>query len=238
MSNNIELKGSSFTLSVIHLHDNDLDKAIQILNHKVQQAPSFFSSAPVVINISKIKQSVDFNLLKKEIFSTGLVPDGITGCSQPELLENARQSGFAIMNAGRQIVNQYDEKPHQENFQTKTEAETNNKEQSKTKIIKTPVRSGQQIYAQDCDLVVMNNVSAGAEIISDGNIHIYGTLRGRAIAGAKGNQESIIFCNNLKPELISIAGNYWLSENIAKDYWGQPSLTTLQNNNLNIQLLV
>lgn len=94
MSNNIELKGSSFTLSVIHLHDNDLDKAIQNLNHKVQQAPSFFSSAPVVINISKIKQSVDFNLLKKEIFSTGLVPVGITGCSQPELIENARR-GFA-----------------------------------------------------------------------------------------------------------------------------------------------
>jgi septum site-determining protein MinC len=81
-----------------------------------------------------------------------------------------------------------------------------------TKIITTPIRSGQQIYAKDANLVVMTQVSAGAEIAADGNIHIFGALRGRAIAGAVGNTDAEIICQDMKAELISIAGTYLVQE--------------------------
>lgn len=75
-------------------------------------------------------------------------------------------------------------------------------------IIHRPIRSGQQIYAKGSDLIVLNLVSAGAEIIADGNIHVYAPLRGRALAGAKGNTEAKIFTTCLEAEILSIAGIY------------------------------
>lgn len=77
-----------------------------------------------------------------------------------------------------------------------------------TRIIDRPVRSGQQIYAPGGDLILLNGVSPGAEVIADGNIHCYGPLRGRAVAGAQGNTAARIFCSNFGAELISIAGFY------------------------------
>ncbi|MCD6048253.1 MAG: minC [Gammaproteobacteria bacterium] len=83
-----------------------------------------------------------------------------------------------------------------------------------TMVITHPVRSGQQIYAKDADLVVISSVSPGAELIADGNIHVYGQLRGRALAGAKGNAAARIFCQDVSAELLSIAGHYWLHEDV------------------------
>jgi len=77
-----------------------------------------------------------------------------------------------------------------------------------TKVIDRLVRSGQQIYARGGDLILLNGVSPGAEVIADGSIHCYGPLRGRALAGAQGNTAARIFCSNFGPELISIAGVY------------------------------
>ena len=77
-----------------------------------------------------------------------------------------------------------------------------------------PVRSGQQIYAAGGDLVVLAAVGAGAEVLADGNIHVYGPLRGRAIAGAAGDTSARIFCASLDAELVSIAGFYCVSESI------------------------
>jgi septum site-determining protein MinC len=91
----------------------------------------------------------------------------------------------------------------------------------RNRIINHPVRSGQQIYAADGDLIVLGTVSAGAELIADGNIHIYGTLRGRALAGVKGDIETWIFCQSLEAELISIAGRYRISEQIDSTDWGK-----------------
>jgi septum site-determining protein MinC len=81
-----------------------------------------------------------------------------------------------------------------------------------TKIIEHPVRSGQRIYATGGDLIVMAQVSPGAEIMADGNIHVYGTLKGRALAGVQGNLEARIFCSDLRAQLIAIGGHYRTSE--------------------------
>ncbi|GAB3526342.1 septum site-determining protein MinC [Photobacterium alginatilyticum] len=218
MTKPAELKGSSFTLSALHLVDGDIEKATDFLKEKVSQAPNFFAAAPVVIDISQAGNNIDFSTLKSEVQKAGMIPVGISGCKDTQLQSQAKRAGFAIMNAARQ---------------TKA-AET---AMEPTRIIRTPVRSGQQIYAKNCDLVVMNHVSAGAEIIADGCIHIYGTMRGRAIAGASGQQQARIFCQNLQSELISIAGNYWLSDKIEAEFWGKGVVISLAENNLNIEHL-
>jgi septum site-determining protein MinC len=84
-----------------------------------------------------------------------------------------------------------------------------------TMVVDQPVRAGQRVWAQGCDLIVTATVNAGGEVIADGNIHVYGALRGRAIAGGGDNAEARIFAQNFDPELISIAGYYAVREGLA-----------------------
>lgn len=97
-----------------------------------------------------------------------------------------------------------------------------------TMVIDRPLRSGQRVYARGGDLVILGVVSHGAEVIADGNIHIYGPLRGRAIAGASGDTDARIFAGAMEPELISIAGTYRTTDKpLAADVHGKPALARL-----------
>ena len=107
-----------------------------------------------------------------------------------------------------------------------------------TRIIYQPVRSGQQIYAQNGDLIVLAQVSAGAEILADGNIHVYGPLRGRALAGVRGNAKARIFCHSLEAELVSIAGQYKISEDLQNGHWKQPAQIHLSDETLTVKALI
>jgi septum site-determining protein MinC len=91
--------------------------------------------------------------------------------------------------------------------------------QKATLIVTEPVRSGRQVYAAKGDLVILGPVSAGAEVLADGNIHIYNTLRGRALAGITGDTSARIFCNSLEAELVSIAGLYRVSEDLDRNVY-------------------
>ena len=103
----------------------------------------------------------------------------------------------------------------------------------KTKIIQQPVRSGTQIYAQASDLIVMAPVNAGAEIVADGNIHVYSTLRGRALAGVRGDENARIFCHALEAELLAIAGNFRVfEEGPAPELTAKPVQAYLQGEHL------
>lgn len=106
-----------------------------------------------------------------------------------------------------------------------------------TRIIDEPVRSGQQIYAADSDLILTNTVSAGAEVIADGCIHVYGSLRGRAIAGGKGDVTARIFCRRFEAELIAVAGVYAVSEQTQGDLRGKPVTAGLVDGKLKIDRL-
>ncbi|MCZ4293820.1 septum site-determining protein MinC [Vibrio sinaloensis] len=218
MSNTPDLKGSSFTLSVLHLSDNDVEKTIHFLQEKVEQAPAFFAHAPVVINIAKVEGELDFSRLKQGISQAGMIPVGVTGCKDKRTQNLASEANFAVMSA------------------SKSPAQAPAK-MSATKIVRTPVRSGQQIYAKDSDLIVLNHVSEGAEVIADGSIHILGTLRGRAIAGASGNTGAVIICNKLNAELMSIAGHYWLTEQFSEEFWQQKVMFSLNDDSLKFELL-
>jgi septum site-determining protein MinC len=233
MTKSAELKGRSFTLSSLQLIDDDIQQATAYLAEKVQQAPGFFRAAPLVIDVTNAGERIDFVTLKESIKNIGMVPVGISGCNSQKLQQQALQAGLAILNAGPQI--ELPSVPSTEpTVDTTIESQTM---PQPTRTIYTPVRSGQQIYAPNCDLVIVNNVSAGAEIIADGSIHIYGTLRGRAIAGASGEKSAQIFCQNLQPELISIAGNYWLSDKITEEYWGKNVVISLSEHQLTIDHL-
>ena len=100
-----------------------------------------------------------------------------------------------------------------------------------------PIRSGQQVYAEHRDLTVLAAVGAGAEVIADGSIHIYGALRGRALAGAQGNEKARIFCREFRAELVAVAGHYKVLDEIPKDLHGKPAQVWLDNGQLNIAAL-
>jgi len=89
-------------------------------------------------------------------------------------------------------------------------------------VVREQVRSGQRINARGTDLIVMAPVNPGAELVADGHIHIYGSMRGRAFAGAAGYKEARVFCQSLDAELISIAGIYVMSENIPPAHRNRP----------------
>ena len=100
-----------------------------------------------------------------------------------------------------------------------------------------PVRSGQQVYAQNRDLTVCAMVGAGAEVIADGSIHIYGALRGRALAGASGQENARIFCREFNAELVAVAGTYKVLEEVPKHLIGKPVQVRLDNGKLLIEEL-
>jgi len=100
-----------------------------------------------------------------------------------------------------------------------------------------PVRSGQQVYADNRDLTVLTTVGAGAEVIADGSIHIYGPLRGRALAGAQGNEKARIFCREFHAELVAVAGHYKVLDDIPKELRGKPVQVWLDHHELKLAAL-
>src|SRR5690606_7447755 len=105
-------------------------------------------------------------------------------------------------------------------------------------VINRPLRSGQRIYARDTDLIVIGDVSQGAEVIADGNIHVYGPLRGKAMAGARGDTSARIFTTQLNPELLAIAGVYRVVETqLDNSLHNQPSIVSLEGESLQITAL-
>lgn len=221
----IELKGSSFTLSVVHLHHSDPEVIRQALQEKVNQAPAFLKNAPVVINVAALDSDANWKQLQQAFTSAGLRVVGISGCKDEQQKRAFARAGLPMLNEGKAQKAAPAAPVIPDNAP------------AKTRIINTPVRSGQQIYARNSDLIITNNVSAGAELIADGNIHIYGSLRGRALAGASGDPQCQIFCTSLSAELVSIAGQYWVSDQIPVDFFGQAVRLSLLNNTLTIQPL-
>lgn len=231
MSNTpIELKGSSFTLSVVHLHEAKPEVIRQALEDKIAQAPAFLRHAPVVVNISTLEDLTRWQPLQQAISATGLRIMGVSGCKSPELKAEIDHAGIPLLTEGKEKISRAApvEAPVAAPIVTPV---------TKTRLIDMPVRSGQRIYAPNCDLIVTSHVSAGAELIADGNIHIYGMMRGRALAGASGDREAQIFCTHLAAELVSIAGVYWLSENMPADYYGKAVRLRLDDAALTIEPL-
>jgi septum site-determining protein MinC len=219
---NIEFKGTSFTLSVLYLKTLELAEIRASLVKKIAQAPDFFYLFPIMVNVEEVESSFDYQAVRTLFEELEFTFIGFTGSVTEERRRHIRELGFSFVNATKAVVSNSKDKINETAEVKYTETETI-REYSLygDKIHRGQVRSGQQVYAKGQNLVVIGSVSAGAEIIADGNIHVYGSLRGRAIAGAKGHHQAQIYCQNLEAELVSINGNYWLAESMQK-HWGTP----------------
>lgn len=232
----LELKGSLFPLSVLHCSDLGISSLRSLLTAKLAQAPAFFYQAPIVINLQDNDSAADFVALKQLFSELNLVLVGITGATS-EQKAAAQQAGLAVLQAGKAPMAKTAE-PAAEAVAKQPQQIVTQPQLMDSKIVEQNVRSGQQIYAKGADLIIKGAVGAGAEVIADGNIHIYGSLRGKAIAGASGDSSKRIYCYNMQAELVSIAGNYWLSHNLQGEFWGKPACIRWQGESLVISELV
>jgi len=221
----IELKGNLLTLMILYVYDSDKILIERQFAEKIAPAKNFFKNAPVVIDLHALQNidvPVDLAHLVDLSRRSGLLPVGIRG-GNPQQHRMALDLALGIL-------------PDTKPIASRTEPpEETTAPAIKDKVITTPVRSGQQVAALKGDLVVLSTVNPGAEIIAGKNIHVYGALRGRAVAGVHGYSEARIFCRYFDAELISIAGQYQLNEDFDDKVRGKAVNIFLENDRLTIQ---
>jgi septum site-determining protein MinC len=225
MTDNI-LQGALFTVMVMRVGGVNGASLEQTLRNQITRSPQFFANAPIVLDLkgsSGFGETRDFLEVRRMLASLTLVPVGVQNAN-PEQQAAALAAGLGLLTA-----------PATSRRSTATTAAAASSRaasapaaQGKSLLITEPVRSGTQIYAPGGDVIVVRSVSAGAEIIADGHIHVYGALRGRAIAGATGDASARIFVGRLEAELVSIAGRYLIHEDIAPAHLGQRVQIVLQ----------
>jgi len=216
MTDNI-LQGALFTVMVMRVGGVNGASLEQILRNQITRSPQFFANAPIVLDLKDsggFKETRDFVEMKRVLGSLALIPVGVQNAN-PEQQVAANAAGFGTLAAPAASRRSSATAPA-----TSSRA-ANGAAAGKSLLITEPVRSGTQIYAPGGDVIVVRSVSAGAEIIADGHIHVYGALRGRAIAGAMGDASARIFVGRLEAELVSIAGRYLVHEDIAPAHIGQ-----------------
>lgn len=228
------LKSLNFTLLVVNLDSEDLTELAEQLNKKQMMTPEFFADTPMVVNISKAQLEIDFAKLKETVAQSGFILSGITGEVSASQKQQAAEHCIALLHSSQRVTaaSKNVEQSEKTEIDKAAEQPVQADYSLKPKMHIGRVRSGQQIYAKECDLVISGDVGAGAEVIADGNIHIYGALRGRALAGAVGNKNAAIFCQSLQPELVSIAGVYKISDMLPKDKWATACSIFLEDQTL------
>jgi len=234
----LEFKSSTFSVPVLVLSSDDLLVIEQQLQEKVSLAPEFFRNSPLVLDLQALNKQgyeIDITALTELIRKAGLLPIGIRGgnAQQNKLALELLMPVYSIHSGGVT-----EETQKQKTLAPAPEPDTDtDADITTTTLITQPIRSGQRIYAKG-DLVITAQVSAGAEIMAEGNIHVYNTLRGRALAGVQGNSDARIFCFDLQAELISIAGNYKVSEDLDESVRNKPVQIYLQDQALIIKDIV
>ncbi|WP_069469987.1 septum site-determining protein MinC [Candidatus Marithrix sp. Canyon 246] len=227
----LELKGSLLTLMVLNLFNSDNEVIAKALAEKISKAPDFFQQVPIVIDLQALEDNpiiLDLSELIKLLRTYGLTPVAVRGGS-------IEQNEIALnMNLG--ILNNIKSQTSASQLTEETKIAVT-PEILPTKIIRNPIRSGQQVIADKGDLIVLSTVSHGAEILADRHIHVYGALRGRALAGINGDKKAQIFCQQLYADLLSIAGQYQVNEDFPNDLIGKSAQVYLEQDNLIIKEL-
>jgi septum site-determining protein MinC len=232
MTENI-LQGALFTVMVMRVGGANGTSLEQNLRSQITRSPQFFANAPLVLDLKDsngFNETRDFVEMKRILASLTLVPVGVQNAN-PEQQSAAIAAGLGMLTApatSRRSAPTSATSTPAASSRTSAAPAPAPSAQTKSLLITEPVRSGTQIYAPGGDVIVVRSVSAGAEIIADGHIHVYGTLRGRAIAGATGDASARIFVGRLEAELVSIAGRYLIHEDIAPAHLGQRVQVVLQ----------
>jgi len=207
-----EIKSATLPLVALVLKSADLGALARELEARFGDIPDFFDHDALVIDLSRLesqaqggeRQAVDFPGLLELLWKYRLAPVAVHG-ARNELAAVAKAAGLFPAPDARIGTAAAPSTPNPETA-VHVPAPTG------ALVVDKPLRSGQQVYARGRDLVMLAMVNAGAEVIADGHIHVYAPLRGRAIAGARGNADARIFALGMEPELISIAGLYRTGE--------------------------
>jgi septum site-determining protein MinC len=210
-----QFKTSFSPCTILRVTRYDLDELAEQINAAVNKAPNFFLGSPVIIDLEAIKaeSALDFPRLKQILHTNNLVPVGVRGGSD-EQHQAATTAGVPLITVGQGKPMAAPPPAAKKEKAVAPAKAAPAKPVTQTKLVTTPIRSGMSIYAKDADLIVIAPVSAGAELLADGNIHVYGPLRGRALAGVQGNTQARIFCRTLEAELVAIAGYYLVKEDM------------------------
>jgi septum site-determining protein MinC len=226
------VQGAVFTVMVVRA-GMLRDPAFELeLAEQVRRSPRFFLNAPVVLDLkdaAEFTQEAEFAEAREILRRQTLTLIGVQNTT-PAQLEAAADAGLASFAPNAAQPSRRPLREPAANAVSVAPAAA-----VKTRLVTQPVRSGTQIYARGADLVVTAPVSPGAEIMADGNIHVYGALRGRALAGAGGDAEARIFCSRLEAELVSIAGHYLVSDQIPPEHRGLPVQIALVDDRLTIE---
>ena len=225
------LKADLMPLTVLKLKHSDMSHIRTELEEKIKQAPQYFTHAPVVIDVNEVDTKDQMNLaeLCATLKSCQIIPVGIKGLTKKSH-QHAIDQGLAI------VKNSLEKKVDSSKSTSDNQSQVADTAKRPYKLITKPIRSGSQVYAKGADLIILSSVNTGAEVIADGNIHIYGPLRGRALAGARGDEQARIFCESLDAELVSIAGHYLVKEKIQLPKSKKPLLQIyLDNNTLHVE---
>jgi septum site-determining protein MinC len=227
-----EIKSATLPLVALVLKSADLDALARELEARFGDIPDFFDHDALVVDLSRLesetqggeRQAVDFPALLELLWKYRLAPVAVHG-ARNELAAVAKAAGlFPAPDARIGTA----APPGASNAETAVQAAAVQPAATGALVIDKPLRSGQQVYARGRDLVMLAMVNPGAEVIADGHIHVYAPLRGRAIAGARGNAEARIFTLGMEAELISIAGLYRTGEKpLLEAVWGKPTQVRL-----------
>ena len=216
-----DLKDLSLPLVTVVLHQADPAVLADELRRRLGDTPNFFDDDPVVLDLAPLREREEplaFADILAALCAHRMRPSLVTGGSAAQMAD-ALAAGLPAAPASVARP-----KPRTVEVEVVREVPVH----VPTLIVDKPLRSGQQAYAKGGDLIVHAAVNAGAEVLADGNIHVYGPLRGKAIAGSRGNTEARIFTTCLEPELISIAGVYRTMETpLPKDVAGKPAQVRL-----------
>lgn len=218
---NFELKGVMTPLTELRLLHFQISEIFLELQAKINESPVFFQNSPLVLDLTELQISQEFDLacFVSRLRELGLCPVGLRGGDEKQR-RIAASLQLGIFSDTRSVKSSVS-KQVAKNVQSVQSASA--------MFIDQKIRSGQRIHAKGQDLVVFSSVSNGAEIVADGNIHVYGTLSGRAMAGGATNTEARIFCLSLDAELVAVAGQYFLCENISQDLRDCPVQIFLQD---------
>ncbi|GAA6142372.1 septum site-determining protein MinC [Hydrogenophaga sp. 5NK40-0174] len=247
-----EIKSANLPLVALLLKSPDLEQLTEELKQRFGDIPDFFDNDPLVIDLRPMQaddqvadQSVDFAALVALLEGFRLRPIAVKGGNESQ---TAAAVALGLLASDDVRVHTPRIQEPEPAPQTPAPAAPDPEPEMAVDVPETPqgamvidkpLRSGQQVYARGRDLVVMAMVNPGAEIIADGHIHVYAPLRGRAIAGARGDTDARIFALTMSPELISIAGIYRTSETpLPDDVQGKTAQVRLECNDSGDHLVI
>ena len=229
----LELRSATLTLVAMVLKTTDLDALAAELEQRASEVPGLFDDEPVAIDLARVRDEphpIDFTALVALLRRYRMVPLAVRGGS-PEQIAAGRAAGLVEAPVGGRPRDVAAPAPLERIVEVQLPP-------LPPLVVDRPLRSGQQVYARDRDLIMLGLVSHGAEVIADGHIHVYAPLRGRALAGAGGNTAARIFSTAMDAQLLSIAGFYRTTdEPLPADVAGRPAMVRLDGDSLRVEAL-